>query len=325
MLHNYMGRTLAVLLLAMAVGGCGGNGADTASNAQVPPVSLADTQFLGDNQAWRIDRHSALVQADGWTSLVGLHWLTLKAHYIGSGSTSGLRLAVGPARMGMVERAGGVVHFTPEPGADLRVDGQPLRGRITLHSDREATPTVISFDDGKGLLTLLERGGQHALRVRHADAASRRDFAGLQYWPAERRWQVAARFVPHQPARTLQIVDMVGMASALPNPGQLRFERDGQAYVLEAIGNPDGSLMVIMADRTSGHGSYPAGRYIDVAGPAADGTVLVDFNRAYNPPCAFTPFATCPLPPPENRLDLAVGAGEKAYDRKSAPSAGAPA
>lgn len=324
MLHNYMGRTL-VVLLALAVAGCGGNTGADGDAAPALPVSLADTQFISDNQAWRIERHSALVQADGWTSLVGLHWLTLKAHYIGSGSTSGLRLAVGPARMGMIERAGGVVHFTPEPGVDLRLDGQPLRGRIVMHSDHAPSPTTIAFDDGKGLLTLLERGGQHALRVRHADAASRRDFAGLQYWPVDRRWQVAARFVAHQPARTLQIVDMVGMASALPNPGQLQFDRDGTTYVLEAVGNPDGSLMVIMADRTSGHGSYPAGRYIDVPAPGADGQVALDFNRAYNPPCAFTPFATCPLPPPENRLDLAVEAGEMAYGRKQAAAPGAPA
>lgn len=320
--HTFTGRTLLALLMATGLAGCAGEQADAVASPSAPRVALEDTAFVSDNQAWRIQRHSELVQADGWTSLVGLHWITLKAHYLGSGSTSGLRLAVGPPRMGLIQRNGNSVDFTPEAGLDLRVDGKPLRGRITLRSDQQDAPTVITFDDGAGALSLLQRGNHLALRVRHADAASRQQFAGLQYWPADSRWAVTARFVPHQPSRTLQVVDMVGMNNVLANPGQVVFERDGRSYALEAIGNPDGSLLLIMADRTSGHGSYAAGRYLDAAVPDAQGQVVLDFNRAYNPPCAFTPYATCPLPPAENRLDLAIEAGEKAYDSKSAPPAG---
>ena len=305
--------TMAVLALLLA--GCGQQPQVAAEGMR---VAAEDVQFLSDNQAWRIERHSALVQADGWTSLVGLHWLTLKAHYIGSSPTSGLRLAYGPERLGLVQREQGRVWFTPERGVDVRVDGHPVSGRIELLSDRSPQPTVLRFDQDKGAISLLERGGQHALRVRHADAPTRTGFAGLDYWPADRRWAKQARLEPHRPARTLEVVDMVGMASRLPNPGRLVFEHDGRSQALEAIGNPDGSLLVILADRTSGHGSYAAGRYLDVPAPAADGSVLLDFNRAYNPPCAFTPYATCPLPPAENRLDLAVEAGEKAYHPRDA-------
>ncbi|MEE7559947.1 DUF1684 domain-containing protein, partial [Xanthomonas sp. Kuri4-2] len=139
------------------------------------------------------------------------------------------------------------------------------------------------------------------------------EFAGLDVWPADPRWRIAARYVPNPPGKTLPIVDIVGITTEQPNAGAVEFERDGRRYRLEAIGEPGQPLFLVFADRTSGHGSYPAGRFIDVDAPDPSGHVLIDFNRAYNPPCAFTPFATCPLPPPENRLDLAVTAGEKTY------------
>jgi len=122
-----------------------------------------------------------------------------------------------------------------------------------------------------------------------------------------------ARFVPHPAGQTLPIVDITGLTTNMPNAGALEFERDGRTWRLEAIGEPGRALFVIFGDRTSGHGSYPAGRYLDLPAPDDQGRVVIDFNQAYNPPCAFTPFATCPLTPPENRLDLRVDAGEQAY------------
>jgi uncharacterized protein len=119
--------------------------------------------------------------------------------------------------------------------------------------------------------------------------------------------------VPHPPGKTIAIVDIVGTSSAVPNPGAVDFTRDGKAYRVEALAGSGSELFLVLADRTSGHGSYPAGRFLDAAGPDLQGKVWLDFNRAYNPPCAFTTFATCPLPPPENRLDLAITAGEKTY------------
>jgi len=297
------------LLLAAMLAGC--NGGDGDAGASTTPV--IDATFASEHQAWRMQRLEELQAPDGWTSLVGLHWLEWKSHYIGSGSTSGIRLAAGPAKMGLVSRDGNTVWFTPEAGVDLQLDGQPLKGRVRFQSDQDPEPTVIHFDEGQGALSLVRRGNLYALRVKHADAPTRTNFAGLDYWPLDPSWQVKARFVPHPGNKTLPIVDIVSMTSEMPNPGLLEFQRDGRTSRLEAIGQPDGSLFVIFADRTSGHGSYPAGRYLDIARPDANNEVLVDFNRAYNPPCAFTPFATCPLPPPENRLDLRVEAGEKNY------------
>ncbi|MCA1714910.1 MAG: DUF1684 domain-containing protein, partial [Gammaproteobacteria bacterium] len=154
---------------------------------------------------------------------------------------------------------------------------------------------------------------RYALRVKHLEAPSRIQFAGLDYWPADPSWKIDAKFLPHPPGKTIPIASIIGTVDEIPNPGAVEFQRDGRSYRLEALDEGEDGLFLIVADRTNGHGSYGAGRYIDAPKPDARGRVVVDFNQAYNPPCAFTAFATCPLPPPENRLDLAITAGEKAY------------
>ncbi|MCC5064996.1 DUF1684 domain-containing protein [Xanthomonas campestris] len=305
-LHRGRGWLLG-MLVAVGVLGCGREAPPAPA-----PVAL-DKTFLADNAAWREARLTELRAPDGWTSLVGLHWLSLKAHYIGRSADSGIRLAVGPPKMGMVSSERDAVWFVPERGAALTVGGKPLTGKIRFQSDVDPQPTLIGFDDGKGVLSLIHRGDRYALRVKHADAPSRTGFAGLDYWPIDPSWRIQARYVPNNVGKTIPIVDIVGISSEQPNAGAIEFERDGKTYRLEAIGEPGRPMFVVFADRTSGHGSYSAGRFLDLEAPDASGHVVVDFNRAINPPCAFTPFATCPLPPPENRIDLAVSAGEKAY------------
>jgi len=120
-------------------------------------------------------------------------------------------------------------------------------------------------------------------------------------------------FVPHPAGKTIEIADIIGTLNQVPNPGAIEFQRDGKTYRIEALDEGDDELFLVFADRTNGHGSYGAGRFLYAPRPDAQGRVALDFNQSYNPPCAFTPFATCPLPPPENRLDLAVLSGEKAY------------
>lgn len=305
-LHRGRGWLLG-MLVAVGVLGCGREAPPAPA-----PVAL-DKTFLADNAAWREARLTELRAPDGWTSLVGLHWLSLKAHYIGRSADSGIRLAVGPPKMGMVSSERDAVWFVPERGAALTVGGKPLTGKIRFQSDVDPQPTLIGFDDGKGVLSLIHRGDRYALRVKHAGAPSRTGFAGLEYWLIDPSWRIQARYVPNNVGKTIPIVDIVGISSEQPNAGAIEFERDGKTYRLEAIGEPGRPMFVVFADRTSGHGSYSAGRFLDLEAPDASGHVVVDFNRAINPPCAFTPFATCPLPPPENRIDLAVSAGEKAY------------
>jgi uncharacterized protein (DUF1684 family) len=303
---------LSLALLSLALAGC----SDKKTAAEGAVLSAAEAQYLSDENLWRIQRQESLTAPDGWTSLIGLHWLTLKSHYAGSSPRSGIRLALGPASMGMFTRNGNRVFFTPDRGVPLTLDGEPLKGRVELKDDSAGAPSVIGFDEGKGKLTVIERAGNRALRVKHADAPTRLQFKGLDYWPPNRDWRIEATFVPHPAGTTLPIATIIGTTENTPNPGALEFQRDGKTFRIEALDQGGETLSLIIADRTSGHATYGAGRYLDVPRPDAKGKVTIDFNRAYNPPCAFTQFATCPLPPNQNRLDLAIEAGEKRYGVK---------
>ena len=296
------------------------------ATAEAARIRQAKDAFANEQQAWRDQRRSDLTRAEGWTSLVGLHWLDPGAHYLGSAADNGIRLAMGPAHLGMIELKPGRLRFVPEKGVALTLDGAPLVGSVSLRADDDpAGPGKLAFDDGKGVITVIKRGERHALRVKHADAPTRTRFKGIDYWPAAVDWRVPGRFVPHPPGRTLAIANIIGTTDDVPNPGAIEFERDGRTYRIEALDEGDGGLFLVFADRTNGHGSYGAGRFLDAAKPDAHGRVALDFNRAYNPPCAFTPFATCPLPPAENRLDLAIDAGEKSYHTATAETPAAKA
>jgi len=272
------------------------------------------TPFEQAEQQWRQTRHDKLLEPDGWTSLIGLHWLDPGSHYIGSGADNGIRLSMGPAQLGMVDVHDKQLRFVPGKDAALTLDGQPFAKPALLRSDMaEQGPSVIGFDDGKGEAMVIERGGRYALRVKHAEAPTRTGFTRIDYWPADPAWKIEGRFLPHPPGHTLEIASIIGTTEPAMNPGVVEFNRDGKDYRIEAIDEGEGTLFLVFADRTNGHGSYGAGRFLDIPKPDANGKVMIDFNQSRNPPCAFTAFATCPLPPPENRLDLAIPAGEKAY------------
>lgn len=299
----------AAMLAACARGPVGPTPEQQAAQVQREAAEFARAQYL-----WRAKRVIDLNRPDGWTSLVGLHWLDPGTHRVGSDADNGIRLAMGPQHLGVFTVRDRQVSFMPDTAAS--VDGKPQRGAAALRIDSDPQgPSKIEFDGDKGLATVIERGGRLALRVKHADAESRLKFAGLQYWLGGRDWQVPARFVPHPPGKTLPIANIIGTTDDIPNPGAVEFERGGKTYRLEALDEGEGTLFLVFADRTSGHGSYGAGRFLDAPMPDKQGRLVLDFNQAYNPPCAFTPFATCPLPPPENRLDLAVEAGEKSYTK----------
>lgn len=299
----------ALLPLAFVLAGCG----DKASEKRVAP-SAEEQRYIDGEMLWRAQRREALITPDGWTTLVGLHRLTLKSHYVGSGERSGMRIAVGPASLGMFTRNGQSVTFAPEQGLVLTLDGQPLTdSQVVLRTDLDGAPSVVGFDDGRGQLTVIDRGGDLFLRVKHADALTRTQFKELDYWPPQLDWRIEATFVPHPPGTTLQAVNLLGQTETLKNPGALAFQRDGRTLQLELIDEGDETLTALFADATSGSETYGQGRRIDVLRPDSSGKVVLDFNRAYNPPAAFTLFTTCTTPPVQNRFDLPIRAGEKRY------------
>ena len=276
-----------------------------ASAAQVPVDSAAERQRI---EHWRSARVVELTADDGWLTLVGLHWLHEGANRTGSAPGVDLSLPTGaPAVLGTFTLSGGHVSFVPAPDATVSVGGTPFdTGEIALDK------TVL--EAGSLRMLVIQRGARIGLRVRDLASSSRQAFKGIESFPIDETARVAARFESFTPPKQVPIVNVLGDVIDTPSPGRLTFRLHGTEYTLDALvdepGAPD--LFVIFRDRTNGDTTYPAGRYLQVPLPV-EGKTTIDFNQAYNPPCAFTAFATCPLPPRQNWLKVPVEAGEKDY------------
>ncbi|MEI6226537.1 MAG: DUF1684 domain-containing protein [Deltaproteobacteria bacterium] len=225
-------------------------------------------------EAWRRERVARLTGERGWLSVVALHWLAP-----GVNRPEGLP--------GSFTLGDGRVELDASPGDAYALDGAPVERRV-LVSDVSSKPDLLSLGASRHV-QLLERGGRHALRVWDADAPARRDFPGIETFPFDPAWIVEARWEPF--------------------PGRAAFAVGGRALSLEPTQDGD-RLAFVFRDATAGTETYGAGRFLS-AGAPREGRVVLDFNRAFNPPCAFTPFATCPLPRPENVLPVPVTAGER--------------
>jgi uncharacterized protein len=270
-------------------------------------VTTTERKHAAIVEAWRAERYAALRREIGWLTLAGLGWLREGVNTAGSAADADVTLPAGP------ERAGTFTVTSEGVAADgaFEHDGAPVRG-LRLQSDEEADePTMLSL--GSLRLCLIERGGRFAIRTWDVDAPARRTFEGIDHWPVDPRWRIRARWEP-TPDRTVPVPDVLGTVGSKESPGDVVFEMDGATHRLQALrGGPTGELWLIFGDATNTSETYGGGRFLYTQAPDEDGTVVVDFNRAYNPPCVFNPFATCPLPWPENRLELRVEAGEKSF------------
>ncbi|TAL74616.1 MAG: DUF1684 domain-containing protein [Rhodanobacter sp.] len=290
--------------------------------AGVATVSAAETPtaYTHEIEAWRAARVARLTAPDGWISLVGLDWLRAGENRVGSAAGNDIVLTTGPAHLGTVTLdAGGATRIVLALDSAATVDGKSVREAALVddtHAAPGATPTTVRFGDAS--FFVIDRDGRKALRVKDANAQARKHFAGIDYFPIDPTWRIEADWVPFTPAHALEMGTAIGTIDKVTVPGKAVFTRDGRRFeLLPYQEEPGGELFFVLADRTSGKETYGAARFLYAALPAGGldhpGKVVLDFNRAYNPPCAFTPFATCPLAPPENRLDLAVTAGEKKY------------
>jgi len=277
-------------------------------------TAAATGDYTHEIEQWRAKRTANLTSPTGWLSLIGLEWLQEGANRVGSASDNDIVLKAGPAHLGVVTLGkDGALHIALDDKAGATIDGKSVR-EATLIDDMhagEATPTTVAF--GSANFYVIERDGRKALRVKDSDAETRKDFLGIDYFPIDPSWRVVADWVPFDPPHKLEIGSVIGTIDKVDVPGKAVFQRNGHTFeLLPYQEEPGGELFFVLADRTSGKETYGAARFLYAALPK-DGKVVLDFNKAYNPPCAFTPFATCPLAPPENRLDVAVTAGEKKY------------
>jgi hypothetical protein len=286
--------------------------------AAVPTAPAPKDAYLQEIEAWRRERDEGLRDRDGWLTLVGLHWLKEGENRFGSGADNEIVFPAGraPARAGTLRLAGDNVTLEAAPGAGITRDGKPVT-TLALTSAEGGKPIIVEL--GSLRFFVIKRGDRLGLRVRDRESPALAAFRGVESFPADAAWRVEARFEPYDPPKPVPVPNILGMVEEEPSPGAVVFDKDGRTYRLDALPASDkGDLFLIFADRTSGEATYGGGRFLE-APPPAGGKVVVDFNKAYNPPCVFTEYATCPLPPRQNRLDLAVTAGEKMYGEQHHP------
>jgi hypothetical protein len=268
---------------------------------------------------WQAERDASLRRPTGWLSLVGLYPLVPGSLSFGSDSAGDLVLpAPAPAHVGRLQVAADSVVVEIAAGVDVAVVGDSTSvDRMRLRTDADSLGAT-RLQLGSLTWWVIERGGQRMLRVTDADSDVLTGFSGLGYYPIDATWRLPARWVKPERPRTVDVPTVLGQPSASTSAGWLEFAAGGSRHRLEALGRPgDSELFVIFGDATNGTQTYGAGRflYVDVSAVGHLGDSLsIDFNRAYTPPCAFTPYATCPLPPPGNVLSIEIPAGEKWHD-----------
>lgn len=266
----------------------------------------AETAHRESVEAWRRQRYAALGREIGWLTLAGLGWLREGENRVGSDPDADVVLPGGPPDAGTIVVDGG----------SATADGSFLTGGsrasgIQLVTDRDGEPTLLEV--GPLRLCVIERGDRLAVRTWDTAAELRRSFEGIDHWPVDLAWRLDARFEPIDDRR-VTVPDIIGITEEELSPGDVAFEVGGVTHRLQALeGGPAGELWLVFGDATNGIETYGGGRFLYADAPDGEGRVVVDFNRAYNPPCVFTPYATCPLPWPSNRLPIRITAGERAW------------
>lgn len=306
--HDILRGRLSVLLITLAL-----------SNGFIISSLMADEQVVVTVQtenhrqaieAWRASRDERLKQTDGWLTLVGLEWLKDGESRIGSAADNDIQLSGGPAYWGSVVLQNDSLQFKNLDPENVKINGEALADAVLI-PDTEGEATVIS--GGTLNINVIFRES-YALRIRDSTAKALQNFKGVDNYPINESWLIDGRFVRAEEGSVIEITNVLGQVSESPVFGTFEFDMDGKTYGLLGLGDEDSeSLWFIFADRTTGHGTYGAGRYLYSDGMPQNGRLTVDFNKAYNPPCAFNPYSTCPIPPQRNRMDLLVQAGEKDF------------
>lgn len=273
-----------------------------------------------DLLAWREKRAANLQKPEGWLSLIGLEWLKEGDNSVGSAADNKIQIAKAPPHLAVVRlERGGALRLLPPAGGfpkELVVDSHPAQEQALLSDD---SPNSSKLSLGGLTIIVIHRDERYGLRIKDAQASTRVGFHGLHWYPPNAVYRVHAKWIPNNPPKMIDIPTILGTVSKLPAPGIAEFTLDGKVYRLEPVlEDPQSTeLFFILRDITSKTATYGAGRFLYTEFPdhglSQAGEVWLDFNELVNPPCAFTPYATCPLPPTQNRLSVAIPAGEKRY------------
>lgn len=269
---------------------------------------VVSTSYRTEIEAWRADRLAALKAPDGWPSLAGLFELAPGVNTFGSDPDNDLFFpAAAPPRMGRFLVEGDEIRIDLEENVVVEVADTVLREGLLSMED----PALMTCDALQWYL--IERGGRPFVRLRDTLHPARFALDSLPYFPIDPSWRVQARFIPFDPPQTLPVRNVLDMDIDQQCDGKLAFEKNGRTYEIWVLDGGPEEYFLIFADETTGDETYGGGRYLYVPKPDEEGITTIDFNKAYNPPCVFTEYATCLLPPAENRLEVAVRAGELMY------------
>jgi uncharacterized protein (DUF1684 family) len=285
----------------------------SALTSALPDSPPAD--WAAEVERWRETREADLKKEDGWLSVAGLYFLHDGVNTVGADSRADVVLPdeAAPAAAGRMIYEGGRVRFEPAAGVATSLNGRAVGGPVTLAAadaaaDRQADRLTI----GRITLQLHPSGGRLGVRLRDPESPYRRGFTGLRWFAVDPKWRIAGRLVPYDTPRNVEIQNILGDVETMQSPGEVEAAVNGTVVRLVALKAARGRLWLIFSDRTAGDLTYRI-RFLYTDPPDASGAVVVDFNRAYNPPCAYNPHTTCPLPPRQNRLPVAVTAGERKY------------
>ncbi len=279
----------------------------------LPSLRAQDSVYIDEINTWQNQREARLKQADGWLSLAGLFWLKEGENTFGADATNDIRFPQGKADdvIGSFFCTGKQVTVKIKDGVLVTTFDQPIK-EMELVSDRSDAPTLL---DHRSLrFYLIVRGDRVGIRLKDLQSDAVKNFTGIPMFPIDKKWKIKARLEPYDPPQTISIPNVLGDSEESPCPGALVFEFEGREYKLYPNGEGDSpSYFLIFADASSGDETYGAGRFLSIPRVDENGETFIDFNKAVNPPCAFSPYATCPLPPKGNRLPFKVLAGEKDF------------
>jgi len=269
---------------------------------------------------WRAKHALDLQKPDGWLSLAGLEWLALGANSFGGAEDNKIHVAGAPEHLGVLELKDTTVTLKEPPGGfpkDFLVAGVPAKSQA-LRTDLNTDKSAVHLTIGTLNLYVIRRADRFALRVKDSKSEALRNFHELKWYEPDPRYRVEAKWMPYNPAKTVTLITLAGTEDPQPVPGVAEFQLLGVTYKLEPVleTGPD-RLFFILRDATSTSTTYGACRFLYTSlpsnGAAREGALTLDFNHLENPPCAYTSFSTCPLPPPGNRLQIALPVGEQRY------------
>lgn len=275
-------------------------------------LAAAQPDYVKDVEKWRADRETNLKKEGGWLTVAGLSWLKEGTNTVGAGEKFDVRLTDNfrAGKFGEIDFANGKAVLKVESGVEAQSDGKEITGPVELVSDQQGKPTEIRT--GTQTFFLIKREERFGIRLKDNNSEARRNFTGLHWFPVRESCKVTARLEPGTAEKEVKVPNVLGGFFKMKSAGRLKFALDGKEQSLLALEEDDGSLFLIFGDQSNEKETYKAGRFLYADKPVNGETVL-DFNKAENPPCAFTPYATCPLPPPENKLAIEIAAGEKRF------------